>query len=196
VTSPRFNLLPHRQILRQYAGQILLRQAIASVVAAVLCTVAGLGLIQMRVAMVDGFNQSLAAEMAGQAASYEEARRLRGQYQKMLERQRLIEALDARRSTSVLLLNDVAESMPQDVYLVRVEEDGVVFRLEGRATEAGAIARFLERLAGSSYLNDLVLGEVKNQEPESSAPYLFSLEGKVRLSHDVASASAHREPGR
>ena len=141
----------------------------------------------MRIAMVDGFNQALAAEMTDQAPSYAEARRLRGQYQQMLERQQLIEALDARRSTTVLLLNDVAESMPQDIYLVRIEEDGVVFRIEGRASEAGAIARFLERLAGSAYLKDLALGEVKTQEPESTAPYLFSLAGEVRLSNDMAS---------
>lgn len=113
MTSPRFNLLPHRQIATQYAGQVLLRQAIVSIVAALLCATAGLGLIQMRIAMVDGFNQALAAEMTDQAPSYAEARRLRGQYQKMLERQQLIEALDARRSTTVLLLNDVAESMPR-----------------------------------------------------------------------------------
>ena len=187
MTSPRFNLLPHRQIATQYAGQVLLRQAIVSIVAALLCATAGLGLIQMRIAMVDGFNQALAAEMTDQAPSYAEARRLRGQYQKMLERQQLIEALDARRSTTVLLLNDVAESMPQDIYLVRIEEDGVVFRIEGRASEAGAIARFLERLAGSAYLKDLALGEVKTQEPESTAPYLFSLAGEVRLSNDMAS---------
>jgi Tfp pilus assembly protein PilN len=86
--------------------------------------------------------------------------------------------------------------LPREIYLLRIEEDGVVFRVEGRSAEASAIARFLERLSSSLYLKDIILGEVKTQDPDSSAPYLFSLEGTVRLANDVVSVDPDRRRAR
>ena len=196
MTDRRFNLLPHRQMARARVWQVFLRQALASAVGALMIVVGGVVLIRMQVSAADAFNQTLASELEKQLPRYQESRRLREQYQKMLQRQSLIEGLDARRSTSVLLLNDLAEAMPQNVYLTRLEEDGSRFRVEGRAVEASAIAKFLETLSASVYLGGLVLGEVKTQDQGASAPYLFSLEGKVRLSNDMAADRHIQEPAR
>ncbi|MBU3657360.1 MAG: PilN domain-containing protein [Rhodocyclaceae bacterium] len=192
----RFNLLPHRQIARGRALRVFLRQAAACVLSALACAIVGLILIKTRISGASAFNQELAIAIEAKLPSYEESRRLHGQYQQMLKRQNLIEGLDARRSTTVLLMNDVADALPREIYLLRIEEDGVVFRVEGRSAEASAIARFLERLSSSLYLKDIILGEVKTQDPDSSAPYLFSLEGTVRLANDVVSVDPDRRRAR
>lgn len=189
MTKRRFNLLPHREIARKRALQVLLRQSLASILVAAVVAISGWAIIQMRITREDGFRQGMDEAIQQKLSAYEESRRLRTQYLKMLQRQSLIEGLDARRSTSVLLMNDVADALPQDVYLVRLEEDGINFRVDGRAVEASAIARFLERLSASVYLRDVTLGEVKTQQSDSPAPYVFAIEGKIRLSNEVVAGT-------
>lgn len=159
----------------------------------VICTLFGVIVIQMRTESATSFSNALKLAIADQMPRYEESRGLRSQYQKMLQRQNLIEGLDARRSTTVLLMNDVSNALPREVYLVRLEEDGTVFRLEGRASEAAAIAKLVAHLSNSDYLREIVLGEVRAQELEAAAPYAFTLEGKVRLANDVVTAGRARE---
>lgn len=196
MNDQRFNLLPHRQIARSRAWRVFLRQVTACVLVALTSVLAGWGLAQARISSVSAFNRELATAIADLQPKYEESRRLHRQYQQMVKRQNLIEGLDARRSTTVLLMNDVAGSLPREIYLVRIEEDGVVFRVEGRSVEASAIAGFLERLSASLYLKEIVLGEIKTQELDAAAPYLFTLEAKVRLANDVVVAHRSSERAR
>jgi Tfp pilus assembly protein PilN len=118
---------------------------------------------------------------------YERSLNLEQQYQRMVMRQKVIEGLDARRSTSVLILNDLAAALPREVYLVRLSEDGFNFSLEGRSVEAAAIARFLEQLAHSAHLQQITLGELRVQDPDDNAVYQFSIAGKVRLTNTAPS---------
>ena len=147
----------------------------------------------MQTEMATSFSKALTLAITDQMPRYEASRGLRSQYQKMLQRQNLIEGLDARRSTTVLLMNDVSDALPREVSLVRLEEDGTIFRLEGKASEAAAIAKLVEHLSNSDYLREIVLGEVRAQEFETSAPYAFTLEGKVRLANDVV-VTGHAPP--
>jgi Tfp pilus assembly protein PilN len=100
----------------------------------------------------------------------------------MLERQKILERLDARRSTSVMILDDVARALPSEAYLTRLEEDGDKFRLEGKALNNGAIAKLFESLVKSERLSALALEEIRLQEGESLAPYAFLIVGSVKLS--------------
>lgn len=189
MSEIRFNLLPHRRMSRNLAWRIFARQAAAISSVALLCSLLGMLAMLRAVSMKTDFNRELTEEIKLLSPQYEESLRLEQQYRRMVVRQGVIEDLDARRSTSVLILNDMATAVPREIYLSRMSEDGVKFIVEGRSLEAAAIARFIERLSTSGNLREITLGEIRIQEAEGSAPYHFVISGKVRLVNATQAAA-------
>lgn len=180
----RFNLLPHREMHRQRARQILLRQALMVAVLSIGCVAVGRIFLEQQITRQAEFNSAITTATESLAPAYRQAVQLQQRYDSLLQRQQLIELLDARRTTSVLLLADVAEALPKDVYLLRFEEDGQQLFLEGRAITSAAIANFIERLTQSQFLRHVVLNEIKTQGLTPPAIYQFSIHGDVLLVGD------------
>lgn len=183
MMETRFNLLPHRQMSRDLAWRIFARQATMAACSALLMAALGRLHMERSNASEMSFQQALIEANQRMEPRYEQSLRLEQEYQRMVLRQKVIEGLDARRSTSVLILNDLAAALPREVYLLRLSEDGKNFEVEGKSVDAAAIARFLERLANSAYLQQIRLGEIRIQDPEGMAAYQFSITGKVRLAN-------------
>ena len=192
MPQQRFNLLPHRQMASRRALRLLGRQML--LVSALAVVLAAMGAVYQhgRLAQVVAMNEVLNAAISDALPEYRQAARLRERYTKLLQRQQLIERLDARRSTSVLLLADVAEALPQQVYLTRLEENGELFTVEGRAVDTGAIARFMEKLSGSAYLTGTSLKEIRTQnaEKDAVAPFQFLIVGRVILNQGGRAAGS------
>lgn len=186
MSSQRFNLLPHRQLYVSWSRKVLLRQLSVVSGVAILLVLLGQGWLYLRLDHVKEIGKTLDAEIGTLLPDYRQVANLRQQYAQLLTRQRLIESLDARRSTSVLLLGDVADALPGQIYLTRLEEDGARFMVEGRAIDNSDIARFLERLSASDYLTDVVLNEIRSQEQDAAAPFQFSIHARVRLAGTIS----------
>lgn len=181
LNSQRFNLLPHREMAERFARQLLLRQVIVLGAVAILCAALGTFYLQLRLGQAVAMNATLNMEIGELIPKYRQSTQMQQHYGQLLQRQQLIESLDARRSTSVLLLADVADALPQEIYLTKLSENGSLFSVEGRAADSSAIARFMEKLSQSAYLADVVLHEIRSQEPDTAAPFQFSIGGAVRL---------------
>ena len=179
MNGQRFNLLPHRQMARNRAWRIFTRQVTVASAAAVLVGGFVDVLIDIQKEGEVRVTQTILAEIDALSLEFETSRRLESEYQRMLKRQHLIETLDSRRSTSILILNHLIDALPRDVYLTRLEENGEQFVVEGRAVDAGSIARFFELLAQSRYLKQMTLGDIRAAEPESTAPFQFTFAGAV-----------------
>ena len=193
MSDQRFNLLPHRQIARNRAWQIFSRQvAVVAVMAFLIGTLVN-ELIEIQRDSEGRLSQTIQDEIKTLSSEFEKSRRFESEYQRMLKRQHLIEDLDSRRSTSILILNHLIEALPREVYLTRLEENGERFVLEGRAVDAGNIARFFEHLAKAPYLQQMALGDIRAIEPESVAPFQFTFAGRVI--HARAMSPNIGEPG-
>lgn len=196
MSGQRFNLLPHRQMARNRAWRIFTRQVTVASAAAVLVGGFVDVLIDIQKEGEVRFTQTILAEIDALSLEFETSRRLESEYQRMLKRQHLIETLDSRRSTSILILNHLIDALPRDVYLTRVEENGEQFVVEGRAVDAGSIARFFELLAQSRYLKQMTLGDIRAAEPESTAPFQFTFAGAVSHAGGVPLTQAGSEAAR
>lgn len=171
---------------RDLAWRVFARQIGAvSLLAAMLSVIGALIIYRMAANRAD-FSHGLTIAINTLLPRFEESTRLERQSKQMLQRQRVIESLDARRTTSVLILNDLAGALPKDIYLLRITEDGSQFTVDGRAMDPMAIARFLENLSASAYLKEMTLGEIRFQESDSVVPYQFAMTGKVRLVNTVS----------
>lgn len=162
--------------------QVLGRQVSMVLLLAFLTALLIHGIVVTRLDYLESYNNSLQSAVTQMLPAYREAQQFVKQRDDMLERQKVLERLDARRSTSVMILDDVARAMLPEVYLTRLEEDGERFRLEGKAVNNAAIANFYELIVKSERLTALALEEIHVQEGESLAPYVFLINGKVRLS--------------
>ena len=148
--------------------------------------------LHWQLAQTVAMNEALNAAIAESLPEYRHADRLQARYTNLLQRQQLIERLDARRSTSVLLLADVADALPQQAYLTRLEENGEIITVEGRAVDSAAIARFMEKLSGSAYLAETSLKEIQslNADKDAVAPFQFLIVGRVLLLNQNANLSS------
>lgn len=174
-------------MLRDKAFKVLCRQLFAIVVLAITCAWAGQQYLDLRIAQVTGFRTTLQGAIAELMPQGQLARQLERRYAYLLQRQILIESLDARRSTSVLLLADVANALPQDAYLTRFEENGERVVIVGRAVDSDSIARFMAQISKSPYLADVALDEIRSQDPDAATPFQFSLTGRVMLVNQITS---------
>lgn len=178
----RFNLLPHRAQKQIWERRVLMRQIGLVLLLAFLVALVIHCVIVARLNYLEAYNGGLRSAVEKILPDFRASQQVRKQRDDMLERQKVLEKLDARRSTSVMILEDVARALPQDVYLTRLEEDGERFRLEGRSLNNAAIAKLFESLLGSERLSGLALEEIRMQEAESLAPYVFLIIGNVKLS--------------
>ena len=177
----RFNLLPHRSQMQVWQRRVLTRQASVVLLLAFLCALIVQGVFSLRVGYLDSYNATLRMYINQMAPDFRLSQQLLNQRDDMLAKQKTLERLDARRSTSVMILNDVANALPPDTYLTRLEEDGEHFRLEGRSVHNAAIAHFFELIVKSERLAGLSLEEIRTQDGENIAPYIFTIAGQVRL---------------
>lgn len=178
--NKRFNLLPHRQMRRRWALRVLARQIGVT-------TALGIGFsglitvfLELQNDYEEGYNKTLNAITIQQHSPYKQATALIAQRDSLIKKKEILERVDARRTTSVLIMNDIARNRPDGVYLTRMNENGDSFNIEGRALTSEAVAKMFERMASSENIDGLVLEEVQWVDQNINA-YAFLMKGRVRL---------------
>ncbi len=176
----RFNLLPHRQMRRRRTLNVFARQMAFVTVLAV--TLSGLvaSLLDLQNDYAEGYNNVLNDITIQQFGSYKRATELVARRDSLTKKKQILERVDARRTTSVLIMNDLVKNRPEGVYLTRLNENGDSFSIEGRALTGDAITRMFEGLRSSEYMDGLLLEEVQWIDQGVNA-FAFSMQGKVRL---------------
>lgn len=177
----RFNLLPHQAMRRQWAIRVLLRQMLAIGLLAISIALLNAQIQSYRIEFAESYNKALAEAVLVQVPGYQRGQTLLAQRASLLEKKAVLEKVDARRTSSVLLMNDLVEARPEGLYFTRVEENGEAFRIEGRAMGSDAVARFYEHLGASRQLRDLVLEEIQVIEQDAGRLYGFVMHGHVSL---------------
>lgn len=181
MSDQRFNLLPHRQMEKEFARNVLLRQVGFVAALAVAFSMLLSGWMHAKLSDEIATTRTIEKAIGVLLPDYQQALRLQARYGQLLQRQKLIETLDARRSTSVLLLSDVADALPGQIYLTKFLENGEEFSIEGRAVESAHVAKFMEQLAASQYLVGVTLNEIRSQEQDADAPFQFLISARIRL---------------
>lgn len=190
----RFNLLPHRALKRRWCLQVLGRQLLVVSITGIASILMVEFALQLRVSYLEGYQSRLSAAVSQMLPNFRAAKEASQRHDDLLEKKNTLERLDARRSTSVMILDGLARAMPQEVYLTRLEENGDQFRLEGRAIDTQAIASFFEVIVKSERLSKLALEEIRTVDDAQQGPYLFIINGQVRLVGMEDAGRPERQP--
>lgn len=158
----RINLLPWREERRKARRQQFF--AFAGVIAAVAAVIwfMGYGAINGYISAQDGKNGFLKSEIAALDKEIDEIKRLREQTDSLLSRKRVIESLQANRTETVHLFNELARQVPEGVYLKSIKQAGDKISLVGYAQSNARVSSLMRNLDASPVMERPDLMEIRS----------------------------------
>lgn len=159
--SVRINLLPHRLERRKRARQHF---AVVGVLTAVLgLLIVGMvhGYYARQLEIQNDRNNFLKREIVKLDKDIAEIKKLQGEIQALLARKQVIETLQADRSQTVHLLDQLVRQMPEGVYLKSVHQKGLTVTLDGYAQSNARVSTLMRNIEASPWLQNPVLVEIK-----------------------------------
>lgn len=157
----RVNLLPHREERRKAQRQQFFALSGLVAVLAGLIWFVGFGFINGMIDAQSEKNGFLKKEIATLDKQIAEINKLKEQTELLLQRKQVIEALQANRSETVHLFNELARQLPPGVYLKSIKQEGQKITLVGHAQSNARVSTLMHNLDESPILERPVLIEIK-----------------------------------
>ncbi len=171
----RINLLPHREEKRKARRQqfyVLL--GLVSVLAAVIWFL-GFSIINREINIQNEKNEFLKREIASLDKEIAEIKKIQEQTNALLARKRVIEALQANRTETVHLFNELAKQVPEGIYLRTLVQTGNKLTLTGVAQSNARITTLMNNLDASPLLEGSTLVETRSEVVASRRLNAFSI---------------------
>ena len=179
----RINLLPWREELRrERQRQFMLSLLMTGVLGVVLVFLIGL-VFDQRISHQNLRNQTIQAEIAALQVRIKRIEELEQTRARLLSRKRIIEDLQASRSLTVELLDQMAKSIPVGVTLQTVRQQGMNVTYTGGSQSNARVSAYLQSLeANDLFLNPelSVVRVAENNAPNPGEAYEFQIGAKIR----------------
>lgn len=176
----RINLLPWREERRKARRQQFFALAGLISVLAVLIWFLGYGIINGYISAQEGKNTFLKSEIAGLDKEIEEIKRLKEQTDSLLSRKRIIESLQANRTETVHLFNELVRQVPSGVYLKSIKQVGEKINLVGYAQSNARVSTLMRNIEASPVMERPDLVEIKSALVGSRKLSEFNLNVSIR----------------
>lgn len=157
----RINLLPHREEKRKARRQQFVLLAALAALAGLLVWFVGHSIITGYVEGQEAKNAFLKREIAVLDKEISEIKGLREQAEALLSRKQVIESLQTNRTETVQIFNELAQQMPEGVYLKSLKQTGAKINLIGYAQSNARVSNLMRNLEASPHLERADLVEVK-----------------------------------
>ncbi len=171
----RINLLPHREEKRKARRQqfyVLL--GLVSMLAAVIWFL-GFSLINRQIAAQSEKNEFLKREIASLDKEIDEIKKIQEQTNALLSRKRVIEALQANRTETVHLFNELAKQVPEGIYLRTLAQTGPKIAISGYAQSNARITTLMNNLDEAPLLEKTTLVETRAEAVGNRRLNAFSI---------------------
>jgi type IV pilus assembly protein PilN len=186
----RINLLPHREAKRRARRQqfyVLL--GLVSVLAGVIWFL-GFTLINSQITSQDEKNAFLKREIASLDKEIDEIKKIQDQTNALLSRKRVIEALQANRTETVHLFNELAKQVPEGIYLRSLAQTGPRIAISGYAQSNARITTLMNNLDESPLLERSTLIETKAEAVGNRRLNAFSITTMITRQTTTAAVPA------
>jgi type IV pilus assembly protein PilN len=179
----RINLLPWREEKRKARRQQFFALVGLVSVLAGLIWFMGYGVINGYIAAQDGKNEFLKKEIAGLDKEIQEIKRLKEETESLLSRKRVIESLQANRTETVHLFNELARQVPDGIYLKSIKQTGNKINLVGYAQSNARVSTLMRSVEASPVLERPDLVEIKSAAVGNRRMFEFNL--NVYITHQT-----------
>jgi type IV pilus assembly protein PilN len=178
----KINLLPWREELRQERQrQFAMTALLTAILGVVIVFLVSLG-FDRAISHQNARNQTIQAEISRLQVQIRRIEELEETRSRLLSRKQVIETLQASRSLTVEMMDQLAKTIPMGVTLNGIAQQGMNLRLEGTSQSNARVSAYLQSLDDNELFIDPDLNIVQTQSaPENSQePYEFSLSVKLR----------------
>ena len=157
----RINLLPHREAKRKgRRQQFYVLLGLVSVLAGLIWFF-GYSIVNRQIAAQNDKNEFLKREITSLDKEIDEIKKIQEQTNALLARKRVIEALQANRTETVHLFNELAKQVPEGIYLRTLAQTGPKIAISGYAQSNARITTLMNNLDESPLLENSTLVETK-----------------------------------
>jgi type IV pilus assembly protein PilN len=160
----KINLLPWREELRKERQQEFIGIIVAIALAAAALVWFVTGNIEGQWKAQKNRNSFIQKEMAVLSEQITEIQELRDKKQQLLERMKLIQDLQGNRPIIVRLFDEIARSIPDDLYFTSLEIKGTQVTVQGRAKSNNRVAALMRNFDDSDWFDAPNLISVKAEK--------------------------------
>lgn len=178
----RINLLPWREELRQERQrQFMMSLLLTSILGVVLVFLVGM-IFDQAIQRQEVRNQTIRAEISRLDAQIRRIEELEETRARLLSRKQVIERLQASRSLTVEMLDQMAKSIPVGVTLNSIEQQGMNVTLSGTSQSNARVSAYLQALADNGLFvdPDLTFVRTAREAENPTEPFEFSIRVKIR----------------
>lgn len=178
----RINLLPWREELRQERQrQFMMSLLLTSILGVVLVFLVGM-IFDQAIQRQEVRNQTIRAEISRLEAQIRRIEELEETRARLLSRKQVIERLQASRSLTVEMLDQMAKSIPVGVTLNSIEQQGMNVTLSGTSQSNARVSAYLQALADNDLFvdPDLTFVRTAREAVNPTEPFEFSIRVKIR----------------
>ena len=172
----RINLLPWREERRKARRQQFFALTGLISVLVSLIWFLGYGIINGYIGAQEGKNKFLKQEIASLDKEIEEIKQLKEQTDSLLSRKRVIESLQANRTETVHLFNELARQVPEGVYLRSLKQSAGKINLVGYAQSNARVSTLMRNLEASPVTERPNLIEIKSSTVNNRRLSEFNLD--------------------
>ena len=178
----RINLLPHREEKRKARRQQFWLLAAVAAISGLVVWFVGHSVIAGYVESQEEKNVFLKEQIAELDKEIAEIKGLREQTEALLSRKQVIESLQVNRTETVQIFNELANQMPEGVYLRALKQTGSRINLVGYAQSNARVSNLMRNLEASPNLERADLVEVKAATLNNRRVSEFSLNVSIERS--------------
>ena len=195
----RINLLPWRTDRRKQREREFYMLLIASAVSGVVALLVLVGWMGARIDNQQERNTYLQTEIKGLDKQIEEIKELDKTRSQLLTRKQIIEQLQSNRAQMVHLFDEMVKTIPDGVRLTSMKQAGDILTLEGVAESNARVASYMRNIDNSPWMGRTDLRKIENKtgskDVDKKAPYLFSLDVKLRKPEDAQNDKSIADSG-
>ena len=190
----RINLLPHREEKRKARRQqFYALLGLVSILAGLIWFL-GYSVINTRIRAQDETNNFLKQEISSLDKEIAEIKKLKEQTDALLARKTVIEALQANRTETVHLFNELARQIPEGIYLRSIKQTGQKIAIMGYTQSNARINTLMNNLNETALLENTRLLETKAETVANRRLNSFSVETYIARRTTAAPTKAGKKP--
>ena len=198
MTTPRVNLLPHREARRERQKKVFWFMTGLSVVAGLLMIAVVWTVLQGYISNQESRNEFVRAENRKLDIQIKEIASLRAEIDSLRARQRAVEDLQADRNLPVYLIDEVAKQVPEGIYLRGIKQEDRRVNVSGWAASNERVSEFLRNLQNNSRVlerPELIEIKVAGTGPQGINRRVFEFSLNFSLKQTPERALMQAQPG-
>ncbi|MCL6556337.1 MAG: PilN domain-containing protein [Burkholderiales bacterium] len=186
----RINLLPHREAKRRARQREMIVVAVGVAILGALTVFAGSLVIGGMIEHQEENNRYLKSEIAKLDKDIQEIKNLKEKTQLLLDRKRVVEELQAGRTTAVRLLDQLVRQLPPGMYLKAIKQTGNKINIQGYTQSNARVSTLMRNLDASPWLENPQLVEIKAVTVNNVRANEFSLDVTLSVPAEAKAQAA------